>query len=252
MHAVVSDSYGDDGVRGSDGPGGCHAMGAACDIKRCCDALDASCFRTYANAGVESYACQRSCFEPDTGRPCAVLAACAQPWRDCSASGCCVAATQRCYEKNRTFASCMPECSPELPRFRGWTCVNRNGRSNEQAAALAAALSFGSAGAKGGGGGRVGVSGTMMRSIVGDKLASFGESTLGLSGKDLFLLFLTITATLTCCGLYVAGRLGRDACQSIRRKRRLASVRARTARPMRLAAQDEDEEEGEEEILGDD
>ena len=253
--AVVSSSYGDDGAEGGGGSGGCHSLGEACDIRRCCEAPGASCFRTTAaNAGVESFACQLSCFEPRTSRPCPVISQCAQPWRDCSASGCCVSETQRCFEKNRTFASCMPECRPELPRFRGWSCDDRNGRNNEQAAAFASSLNFAS--------GReevsVVASGTasaVMRSILGDRLASFGESTLGLSGKDLLVVFLTVAGVLTCCGLYLVGRLCRAACQSGHRKRRLARVRPRLGlgggRPVRLAAEDDDEDDDMTEILGD-
>ena len=160
----------------------------------------------------------------------------------------------------------MAECNPDLPRFAGWTCADRNGRSNEQAAAAAAALGFGDGGAAilGSGGGGAGAAGTVMRGILGDDLAALGERSLGLQSKDFFLLFLTLAGGLACCALYVAARLGRAACQGsarrrLARKRRLASVRPRSARggarPMRLAAEEEEHLEGEEwddEILGDD
>ena len=77
---------------------------------------------------------------------------------------------------------------------------------------------------------------------------------LGLSGKDFFLLFLTLAGGLTCCSLYVACRLGRAACQSSRRKRRFATIRPRRGggRPMRLAAEDDDEfGEEDDDIIGD-
>lgn len=222
-------------------------MGHACEIKRCCSSLDASCYRTYANAGVESYTCQRSCFEPATGRPCKVLSPCAQPWRDCSASGCCSSSTQRCFEKNRTFASCMSECSPELPRFRGWSCVDRNGRSNEQAAAIAAYRTVpGGATARASSPLRAHSAEAALRSIVGDELAIQGESMLGLSGKQLLTVLLTLASALACASLCVAWRLVRAACISAQRQRRLARVaRPRTkggGRPMRLASEDADED----------
>lgn len=239
--AVVSNSYGDDGGV----EGGCHAMGEACDLKRCCASLDASCYRTYANAGVDSYTCQRSCFEPDTGRPCAVLSACAEPWRPCSSSGCCVSPTQRCYEKNRTFASCMPECSPHLPRFHGWTCADRNGRSNEQAAALSFANGRSNAGGVTAGSGSIGVAGTVMRGVLGDGLTTLGEEATGLDEKHFFLLLLTLAGCVGCLGLCVLGRLTRAACQQSRRRRRFAVLRPRSARSTRVA-NDEQELQGEE------
>ena len=227
-------------------------MGEACEMRRCCGPLDASCYRTYVNAGVESYTCQRSCFDPVTGLPCKVLSPCAQPWRDCSASGCCVSATQRCFEKNRTFASCMSECNPTLPRFRGWTCADRNGRSNEQAAAIAAMIRSGASGGESASEqGEAHVTATMVRGIIGEELATLGESTLGLHGKDQFLLFVTLVGGFACCCFCVVFRVCRAACQSAERKRRLARIarpRSREPRPVRLAAEDEDDED-EDDIL---
>lgn len=240
---TVSASYGDDGVASGDD---CHAMGEACERKRCCSATAGSCFRTYANAGVESYSCQRSCTEPGTRRPCKVLAPCAQPWRDCSTSGCCVSDTQRCFEKNRTFASCMPECLPTLPRFRGWSCADRDGRSNEQQAAL---RGYGSIEIKAAVRDNVDVARSFMRNILGEELTLLGEQQLG---KTFFTLFLTLASGFACCSLYVAGRLVCSACRETRseasRRRLKQELRARArGRPMRLASVDEEDDE----ILGD-
>ena len=257
IFATVSDSYGDDGPQGTTripvagAAHGCHALGAACDQQRCCVTPGASCFRTYANEGVDSYNCQRSCFERGSGRACPVLAACAKPWRDCSASGCCVSDAQRCYEKNRTFASCMPECNPALPRFRGWSCVDRDGRSNDQQAAAAAANSFGAIdGASGRSDRAESVARSAMRNILGDDLTLLGESTLGLDSKHLFLLFLTLTGLLACGGLLLAWRLGRAACQGSSAKA-LARRRARalSARPQRVAKEEEEADELDEEEM---
>ena len=145
------------------------------------------------------------------------------------------------------------ECRRELPRFRGWSCLDRNGRSNElAAAAAAAALSFN---------GRDGTrpdapasgAGTIMRGILGDELTALGESTLGLDSYHFFLLFLTLMSGVVCCGLCVAARLGRAACVAacVKSRRAKSLARARRSRPMRLAAEEDEHGEDDDDILGD-
>ena len=149
----------------------------------------------------------------------------------------------------------MPECSPHLPQFRGWTCADRNGRSNEQAAAAAAALTF-SNGRVGGSAVAsstvdMGVTGMVTRNILGDELTVLGEDATGLAPKKFFLLFLTLAGGLCCLGLCMLGRLARAVRQGARRhKRRFAILRPRAVRPMRLANDEELEgEEDDEDIL---
>ena len=148
----------------------------------------------------------------------------------------------------------MPECSPEKPRFRGWTCTDRNGRSNEQQAAVTAALMGASGRDWGVSATHEGV-GAVVRSVVGDELADLGESALGVNGKQLFTLLLTLGGVLACLVLCVTYRACRAACASAQRKRRLARVaRPRSrggGRHKRLATDMEDGGEEDDEILGD-
>ena len=140
----------------------------------------------------------------------------------------------------------MVDCSPYLPQFRGWTCADRNGRSNDQAAALTFSNGRVGDGVKATTIGDMGVTGMVTRNILGDKLTVFGEGATGLAPKKFFLLFLTLAGGLCCLGLCVLGRLARAVRHSARRrKRRFAILQPRAVRPVRLA-NDEDHEEGEE------
>ena len=237
----------------------CNRMGEPCDISRCCSSADASCFRTYTNGGVFSASCQRTCIEPVSGRPCEVLTACAQPSAECSASGCCAAPAQRCFEKNRTFATCMPICQVGLHRFSDWSCLDRDGHSAAEAAALR--LSHGATGPAHSVGAMQSDSSSttqaLMRTIFGGEVIDLAEALLGIDGKHLFVVLLTVAGVIVCCGLYIAGKLGRAACKCDRRRnpppeKVLRSVRAR-ARQQRETRQTQVaiEEPEDEQILGD-
>jgi hypothetical protein len=145
----------------------------------------------------------------------------------------------------------MPECSTELPRFRGWTCADRNGRSNEQAAAAARAVGGRQGDAEGALGSFVAAE-TVVRSVFGDELTVRAKATLGLGTKELFTLLLTVVGGLACCGLCIVSSLCRTLCRALCVKSRRAKALAKARKgSVRVAGAELDDGGSEDEILGD-
>ena len=223
VHANVFASYGDDEVEDTSRQGHrqpCARGGQDCHVERCCSGGGSACFRTYTASGQHTGTCQRACYEADSGRPCAVLAMCAQPFHECSASGCCQSRAQRCFEANATYARCMPECSAAMHAYKDWTCADRNGRSSAELATLGAPSVFFAATHAAS---HAASSGSVaaIHAVVGGRLAAAWGIT---SGKRVALL-ITVLGVLTCCLLYAASVICRTSwstpCRCCRGHRRL-------------------------------
>ena len=189
----------------------CNELEDDCEASRCCIGW-ASCYRTATADGFAVSRCLRDCHDPKTGFSCHVLAMCNGDWQPCSHSGCCSSADQRCFEANASFARCMPACDKTIEAFSSWTCTDRNGQSNAEIAALAAAanvglrswLSLGQA--------------IFSAVVVGDTSSIIASEEF--SGQRQLALLVTVLSTLACCAFCATCRMLRALCVATCRRLR--------------------------------
>lgn len=91
--------------------------------------------------------------------------------------------------------------------MRGWTCKDRDGLSEHEFKEKARTVSGGwSLGTANRAEAILTGSEAMMRSVLGDDWTDFCERALGLDGKHLLVVILTVSCALACCGLYTMVR----------------------------------------------
>lgn len=148
-------------------------------------------------------------------------------------------------------------CQVGLQRFSGWSCIDRDGRSAADAAALLEATQLAQQPAIQDS--DASTTEALLRTAFGDQVLGLGVRVLGVDAKQLFVILLTVAGFVASLGLYLAGKLGRAACRCDKRrlpppKEMMERMRAQARlnqgpRPMRVASEDPSERE---DILGGD
>lgn len=150
-------------------------------------------------------------------------------------------------------------CDRALSAFRSWTCNDRNGFSNAEAQLTEAARQTDAVAAA------LGAGQSLLAAIVAGDLSTVDSSALG--GQKQLAMLVTVLSALSCCALFVVGRLGRAACVAALRQaagmRRIpvqaVAVRPRSSAPkservgaVPLRTVDDDDRDQPDDILGDD
>jgi hypothetical protein len=126
------------GVRSPGQPVRCSEPGKNCAHTRCCEAPGATCFAK--NASFAS--CKATCSpdEPDQsdedpglwsckalgkkakGAAAWVQRRCSKGYQECSATRCCSEPGMQCFEKDKYWAQCLPNCTAAHGAGPGWAC----------------------------------------------------------------------------------------------------------------------------------